>query len=205
MTDEEKRAKSSERVRAWRRKKRVDAEFIEQERARSRARYAKNSQNPDYRARKNALDKARRDANPAQQSAYRKKWRAAHPGYRSPSSATFYVRMSDSKKLHHGARCRAKERGLEFAITPDDITVPDNCPVLGVPLRRGKGCLQSNSPSLDRIDPTKGYAPGNIQVISHRANTLKNNATLEEIEALYLHMKSLRDRGVRFGESGNQT
>jgi hypothetical protein len=34
---------------------------------------------------------------------------------------------------------------------------------------------------------------------------LKKDATFEEIEALYLHMKSLRDRGVGFGESGNRT
>jgi len=40
---------------------------------------------------------------------------------------------------------------------------------------------QPNWPSLDRWDSTKGYVPGNVFVISYRANTLKNNATYEEI------------------------
>ncbi len=40
------------------------------------------------------------------------------------------------------------------------------------------------SPSLDRIDSTKGYTKGNIWVISNRANTLKNDATLSELKLL---------------------
>ena len=38
------------------------------------------------------------------------------------------------------------------------------------------------SPSLDRIDPNKGYVPGNIIVICHRANCIKADATAKEIE-----------------------
>jgi hypothetical protein len=39
------------------------------------------------------------------------------------------------------------------------------------------------SPSLDRIKPELGYVPGNIQVISARANVMKNDATPEELLA----------------------
>lgn len=39
---------------------------------------------------------------------------------------------------------------------------------------------RENAPSLDRIDSDKGYTRDNTRVISNRANTLKNNMTLEE-------------------------
>lgn len=38
-----------------------------------------------------------------------------------------------------------------------------------------------NSPSLDRIDNTKGYTPDNIWVISQRANAMKSAASDEEL------------------------
>ncbi len=81
-------------------------------------------------------------------------------------------------------RERARKSGLEFNISVDDIVVPTHCPILGIELTHslGRGQLQTNS-SVDRIDPTKGYVKGNIQVISRKANTMKSNATNEELKA----------------------
>src|SRR5688572_28502973 len=81
-----------------------------------------------------------------------------------------------------GAKRRAKARGLEFNLSVDDVVIPDLCPVLGIPLVRGDGRWTDNSPSLDRVDNSKGYTPDNICVISRRANTLKTNASLTELE-----------------------
>jgi hypothetical protein len=84
------------------------------------------------------------------------------------------------------AKTRAKRAGVPFAISPEDIVIPSHCPILGLALARrlGRkgGCDQS--PSLDRIVPELGYVPGNIVVISRRANRIKNDATIEELAAI---------------------
>lgn len=81
------------------------------------------------------------------------------------------------------ARARAKKKNLEFLITSEDIEIPDTCPLLGIPLTTGIGGIGLNegSPTLDRIDSSKGYIKGNILVISHKANRIKNDASLEEL------------------------
>jgi hypothetical protein len=68
-------------------------------------------------------------------------------------------------------------------ITKEDIVIPDTCPLLGTPME---------SPSLDRIDSTKGYVKGNVWVISNRANTLKNDATLTELKTLVENLQRLK-------------
>lgn len=78
------------------------------------------------------------------------------------------------------AKLRAKEKGLEFTITSSDIKIPPVCPLLGIHISKGNGKSHHGSPSLDRIDSSKGYVPGNVWVISKKANTIKNNASLEE-------------------------
>ena len=81
------------------------------------------------------------------------------------------------------SRERARKSGLDHSIALEDIIIPEYCPILGVKLTGsfGQGQLQTNS-SLDRIDSTKGYIKGNVQVISRKANTMKNNATVEELK-----------------------
>lgn len=79
-------------------------------------------------------------------------------------------------------------RGLEFALTADDIIIPAVCPVLGVPLIAG-GPIRGQSPSVDRLDPKKGYTRNNVRVISYRANTIKNDATPEELEQILRYVR----------------
>lgn len=55
------------------------------------------------------------------------------------------------------------------------------CPLLEVPFVAGEKGNYEYTPSLDRIDPNKGYVKGNVWVITKRANTMKNNATRAEL------------------------
>ena len=82
------------------------------------------------------------------------------------------------------AKRRAREGKLPFDREPNDIQIPEECPVFQWKLVIGDGASQDASPSLDRIDPDKGYVKDNVWVISHLANRIKNNATLAQLEAV---------------------
>ena len=98
-----------------------------------------------------------------------------------------------NRPLHHlliRARNRATAKGREFSITLSDLYIPDVCPLLGVPLSM-VGPNSDHRPSLDRIDSNKGYIPGNVWVVSSRANRLKSDATADELIRIGL---ALRER-----------
>lgn len=86
--------------------------------------------------------------------------------------------------LYHAAKRRAKLKNLDFTIQMSDIVIPKNCPVLGIELKFNKKKPKDDSPSLDRINPLKGYCKDNIKVISHKANTIKSNADMNEIKLI---------------------
>lgn len=84
------------------------------------------------------------------------------------------------------AKARASKQGIEFSITREDIRQvwTDTCPVFGYELRQNQDGTHGHvreSWSLDRIDNSKGYVPGNIQILSYRANSMKSDATPEEL------------------------
>lgn len=83
-------------------------------------------------------------------------------------------------RLMMNSKSRAKKTGIEHTITYDDIQIPDKCPLLNVKFIIGKKGDYQYTPTIDRIDSTKGYIPGNVQVICMLANKMKNNATKEE-------------------------
>jgi hypothetical protein len=101
--------------------------------------------------------------------------------------------QSTKLALLRSAKQRAKSRGLDFNIDASDIDLPDKCPLLGIPLfssYRGESKTYDNSYSIDRIDPRKGYIKGNVWVISYKANRIKNDATLSELETLVKNLKN---------------
>lgn len=89
--------------------------------------------------------------------------------------------------LLRSAKSRSKTKSIEFNISLDDIVMPEVCPILKVVMIKGT----RTAPSLDRIDNSKGYVKGNVLVISTLANTMKNNASVDELKRFAEWVKTL--------------
>jgi len=104
-------------------------------------------------------------------------------------------RLSNPEKyLLKAAKKRAKEKGLPFDISLEDIIIPDACPVFGFPLEVGTISERNNSPSLDKIIPELGYVKGNVKVISFKANSLKRDGLIEDFEKIISYIKENKDQ-----------
>lgn len=86
------------------------------------------------------------------------------------------------------SRVRAKRKDIPHSITKEYIRsiCVTHCPALGIELVYcNPEKIAWNSAQLDRIKPALGYVEGNVQVISKRANVVKNDATFDEISKIY--------------------
>ena len=107
-------------------------------------------------------------------------------GFNNTEGLKAYIRVRMLSK----AKTRAKYSNSpkEFNITVEDVLnvwPKDNkCPIFGVILQKGNKMTLPNSPSLDRIDSNKGYTPGNIAILSYKANALKNDGTWQELKRI---------------------
>ena len=86
------------------------------------------------------------------------------------------MRVTDAKK-------RAFKKNLDFNIDVEYLIkklIETNymCPYLGVKFEKRNSDYVL---SIDRIDPTKGYVKGNIEITSRLANTMKNKATNSQL------------------------
>ena len=148
-----------------------------------------------------AQGKAYREANKekiaAQQKAYyeanKEKLAEQQKAYREANKEKLaaqekaYREANKEKYMLHTVRKRAKKNNIPFNLTEDYLKsiYPSDmiCPVLGFEMSVGvdENGWTDTSPSLDRIIPEKGYVQGNVVVVSMRANSIKTNATPEEI------------------------
>lgn len=113
------------------------------------------------------------------------RWRDEDPERSAEVKKKSYVAKPVSRILA-AARTRARNAGLPFELTVDDIVIPTHCPILGFALECSGD--RNSSPSLDRIRPELGYVKDNVQVISTRANRIKNDSTPEEMRLLADYM-----------------
>lgn len=101
------------------------------------------------------------------------------------------IRKNPVSYLLWQVKSRAKKNGIPFNLTHDDIVIPELCPVLGIKMQISDGHSTGCSPSIDRVVPELGYVKGNINVISHRANTIKSDANLEELKLVFEYVRSM--------------
>lgn len=111
----------------------------------------------------------------------RAKKSAAIAGVHVPSSSVWYKRAA-------GIFYSARKRGIKMGF-PNVAALaayvqqhaPDKCPVFGRRFMQRAEGFHPWAPSIDKKDPRKGYVPGNIQVISMRANAMKRDASPAEL------------------------
>lgn len=97
------------------------------------------------------------------------------------------------KSALNNARLRARDYRLPFDLTPEwfGAVWPANgrCEVLPFIKLEWEASDRGTSPSIDRIYPDRGYVQTNCRIISNRANTLKNNATAQEMALILADLR----------------
>ena len=140
--------------------------------------------NPEAKAKKKQYNQDHQEDTRIQRRGYREEHREELREYGRDYYKTYPI-----KPLIYEARKRAKKLGIECTITEDDIVIPEFCPVLGIPIVPYQTENNRDScPSLDRISLQHGYVPGNVAVMSYRANRLKNDGTIDEHDKLLTWM-----------------
>jgi hypothetical protein len=108
---------------------------------------------------------------------YQKKWYEKNKEkIRAKANASYIkkrvfktTKQLKENQLFNSCRTSAKRKDLEFNLSQEDIIIPSLCPIFNKPFTYVTGKGHSNfNPSIDRIDNSKGYIKGNIQIISVR-------------------------------------
>jgi len=100
-------------------------------------------------------------------------------------------KLTKEKAILYRTKYRAKKKNLEFSIKAKDLILCKKCPCCGITLIYfNSGKVKPATASIDRINPLKGYIPGNVAIICLRCNTLKNNASIQEIFNILKYMQS---------------
>ena len=100
-------------------------------------------------------------------------------------------RKNPIPQLYYNIKKRASLANVPFTLTKQDLKdllekTGDRCPVLGIKfIKNADKNTRDYSPSVDRIDPKKGYTKNNTIVISFLANRIKTDASLNDIKKVY--------------------
>lgn len=108
-----------------------------------------------------------------------------------PKRVCFIPVTVEEKWISRNKNGNKSKLRTELSIEYYKTLIVDTCPLLNIKLTYDNfiGNTPDNYATLDRIDPEKGYVEGNVQIVSFRANMLKSNATLEELQLIVKNWK----------------
>lgn len=107
------------------------------------------------------------------------------------STRAYQYKKNPILYLYRVAKKRASKFNVPFSIAVEDIPVNTHCPIFGTELSVLTNSMNTGM-SLDRIDNDKGYIPGNVAIISRKANRLKADGSVEQFEKIIQYMKDNR-------------
>lgn len=113
---------------------------------------------------------------------------ADRDNYRDPAN-TFY-------RQFYSRRQQALKKGIPFTIDFEELEKPEFCPIFGIKLNYGcspyidgKQTRDPNKASIDKKISSLGYIPGNTFVISWKANIMKADMGIPDLEKILEYMR----------------
>jgi len=147
----------------------------------------------------------RKRRSPEEQLAARKE------SYKSGSRRKYYEEVQKEKTrerrlipegrcrfLIQGAKDRSKKQGIEFDLTLEWILErwTGFCELTGLPFKLEVNKRDRYSPSIDRIDPTKGYTQENCRLVLWAINTFKGDGDDKTMFDIATALIAYRDLSV---------
>ncbi len=95
-----------------------------------------------------------------------------------------------------------RDYGFNFNLEISDIVIPEYCPLLSIKLSTDPADKdKDNYYTPDRIDSSKGYVKGNLQIISLKANRMKHCATQEQLLKFAVNGLTLIKKMEEYGKT----
>lgn len=165
---EKNKEKIKERAKEYYKKRKQDPEYVERTRKNAKEYYEKNKTDVLFKQKlKNA-------------------WSSWHKD--NVDQLRHINRKAGAKRRHNDLF-----PDIHFDLDMNKVEKPTHCPILGIELDYvGKGG-KTNTASLDRVIPEKGYTTENVRYISLCANSIKSDLSLEEITKKIEILKRIKE------------
>ena len=140
-----------------------------------------------------------------QNGLYLEKWQSEKSRFRDKiAEAIRNTRDNRFRDSSHPAKIYKSNIDIDFLISifPKD----KRCPVFGYKMDWGGETTKEKdtSPSLDRINPMKGYTKDNVQWISNKVNRMKSDQTLEMVIRLGDWAERVKKDGIESSRTYNE-